>query len=397
MVHWFIVGITLPIMVLYMTDMGLDLFEAGLTLSILGNGDHAGTPHRWPERFNLQEVGLFLFPGVLVDQWRLAALRPRSSPLPRRFRYIWNARALYSGSMGAWFVDEFTARNPGADLQRALATANVLVPLGIGAGSLLGGIILMLTSELPGTFDGASDYSVNIMFMICMVALQIVLTHVLVEETSFKASNTSTQGFKDSPSVLSDAISYGVKDRFTFVMVLSSAFLGFGLLSVELLWQPPAQALMEDPSQTWVFGALAAGYFAVSSVGNLHASRGSAFLRRNPLMSLTWIKGLSGLVLLVLAWQSGLLGFAVLYLSLYAVFGLANSLHAAAFNEHIPKERRSTLMSFESLMVQAGGLIGSLIIGWLAQNSGIASAWTIAGIVLAVSSTTYGYLWLRGR
>ena len=102
---------------------------------------------------------------------------------------------------------------------------------------------------------------------------------------------------------------------------------------------------------------------------------------------------------MVLAWQSGLLGFAILYLALYAVLGLSNSPHAAAFNENIPKERRSTLMSFESLMIQAGGLVGSLVIGWLAQSSGIASAWTVAGVVLAASSTTYGYLWLvrKGR
>lgn len=34
MVHWFIVGLTLPVMVLYMTDKGLDLFQAGLVMSV---------------------------------------------------------------------------------------------------------------------------------------------------------------------------------------------------------------------------------------------------------------------------------------------------------------------------------------------------------------------------
>ncbi len=393
MVHWFIVGITLPIMVLYMTDRGLDLFQAGMVLSI-----YAGTvillelpTGGLSDSFGRKKVYTYSLVFSLMSGTVL--LFADGLPLFLLGFVIYGAaRALSSGSMDAWFVDQYTARNPGADLQRALATANVFIPLGIGAGSLLGGIIPMLASELPGTFDGASIYSANIALMICMVAVQVGLTHILVEETSFNVSSKSAAGVRVLRSVLSDALSYGVRDRFTFVMMLSSAFLGFGLLSVELLWQPRAQALMDDPSQTWVFGALAAGYFMASSFGNLLASRGSAYLGRNPLRSLTLIRGLSGGVLTVLSWQSGLLGFSILYLALYAIFGLANSPHAAAFNQHIPKERRSTLMSFESLMLQAGGLVGSLVIGWLAQNNGIASAWTVAGVVLATSSITYAYL-----
>lgn len=398
MVHWFIVGITLPVLVLYITDRGLDLFQAGMVLSIysgtvilleLPTGGLSDSIGR--KKVYLYSLAFSLISGSVL-------LFAQGLPLfLLGFVLYGTARALSSGSMDAWFVDEFTARNPGGDLQKALATANVFIPLGIGAGSLLGGIIPMLAADLPGKVEGASIYSANIALMVCMVAVQMVLTRVLVEETSFKSSGASVSGLKALPTVLSDAISYGVKDRFTFVMMLSSAFLGFGLLAVELLWQPRAQSLMGDPSQTWVFGLLAAGYFAASSMGNLLASRGSFLLGRDPLRSLTWIRGLSGATLLVLAWQSGLLGFALLYLALYAILGLSNSPHAAAFNQNIPKERRSTLMSFESLMLQAGGLVGSLVIGWLAQSSGIPTAWTVAGAVLTLSSITYAYLWLRRR
>ena len=294
--------------------------------------------------------------------------------------------------MDAWFVDEFNSANHGDDLQKALATANVFIPLGIGFGSLLGGVIPMLASDLPAAVEGMSIYSANIMLMMIVVAIQIVLKSLLVEGRSFKRQMAEGSGLKALPMVLSDAISHGIKDRFTFVVLLSSAFMGFGLLSVELLWQPRAQMLIADLTQTWAFGALAAGYFAALSVGNLLASCGSALLGRSLLRSLTWIRSLSGTVLVVLSWQSGLLGFAILYLFLYAVFGLANSPHASVFNDHIPKQRRSTLMSFESLMVQAGGLVGSPTIGWMAESSGINAAWTAAGIVLAAFSITYGYL-----
>ena len=260
MVHWFIVGITLPIMVLYITDRGLDLFQAGMVLSI-----YAGTvillelpTGGLSDSFGRKKVYTYSLVFSLMSGTVL--LFADGLPLFLLGFVIYGAaRALSSGSIDALFVDQYTTRNPGADLQRALATANVFIPLGIGAGSLLGGIIPMLASELPGTFDGASIYSANIALMICMVAVQVGLTHILVEETSFNVSSKSAAGVRVLRSVLSDALSYGVRDRFTFVMMLSSAFLGFGLLSVELLWQPRAQAVIDDPSHTWVFGALAAG------------------------------------------------------------------------------------------------------------------------------------------
>jgi MFS family permease len=243
-----------------------------------------------------------------------------------------------------------------------------------------------------------SPYSVNILVMLITLVIQMVLTSVLVQERSFKGPGTgAVSGLKALPNVLSDALAFGIKDRFTLIMMLSSAFLGFGLLAVELLWQPRALELMDDSSQTWIFGVLAAGYFLSSSVGNLFATRISQSFGNNHLKMLTFVRAVSGLTLIILSWMTGMLEFAVLYLLLYLIFGVANSPHAAVFNARIPKERRSTLMSFESLMLQIGGLLGSLTIGWLAQASGIASAWTVAGTVLLISSVTYGFLWWKGR
>jgi DHA1 family quinolone resistance protein-like MFS transporter len=242
--------------------------------------------------------------------------------------------------------------------------------------------------------DWMSPYSANILLMVVLVIAQILTTSVLVQERAFKGQGSIASGLRSLPTVLSEAMTFGVKDRFTLVMMTSSTLLGFGLLSVELLWQPRAQMLLEDTSQTWVFGVLAAGYFFASSVGNALASRYADALGKNQLRSLTWLRAVSGIILIVISWQTGMLEFALLYLLLYMFFGLATSPHTAVFNARIPRQRRSTLMSFESLMLQGGGLIGTFTIGWLAEAHGITAAWTTTGIVLLFSSITYGYLWL---
>jgi MFS family permease len=399
MVHWFIVGITLPIMILYITDKGLDLFQAGMVMSIYsatvillelptgGLSDSIGRKR------------VYLYSLVVSTLSGATLLFADGLPLFLIGFVLYGvARALSSGSMDAWFVDEFALKRPGGDLQKALATANVFIPMGIGAGCLIGGVLPMLASDLTSDVDWMSPYSVNIILMLILLLVQMVLTSVLVQERSFKGPGTGVvSGIQALPKVLSDALTFGIKDRFTMIMMLSSAFLGFGLLSVELLWQPRALQLMGDPSQTWVFGVLAAGYFFSSSAGNMFATRISQGFGRDHLKMLTWVRAASGVILIVLSWMTGLLEFAILYLLLYLIFGIANSPHAAVFNARIPKERRSTLMSFESLMLQMGGLLGSLTIGWLAQASGIASAWTVAGTVLLLSSVTYGYLWAKRR
>jgi len=136
--------------------------------------------------------------------------------------------------------------------------------------------------------------------------------------------------------------------------------MGFGLLSVELLWQPQVLGLMGDPTETWIFDVLAAGYFFASALGNMLATRLVPLFGRDHLLLLTIVLAVSGMTLVILAWQQGLLEFAILYLLLYLIFGVPSSPHAVVFNARIPGERRSTLMSFESLMLQSGGMLGSL-------------------------------------
>jgi len=397
-VHWFFVGITLPVMVLYMTSKGLDLFEAGIAVSVysatiilleLPTGGLSDSIGR--KRVYIYSLMVSMISGTVL-------LLATGLPMFLAGYLLYGvARALSSGSMDAWFVDEFALHHPDGNLQEALAKANVIIPLGLAVGSLVGGALPMLAAGFTEEVAWMNPYSINILLMVVIVGVQLGLTSVLVQEKAFQGQGTAASGLKALPRVVSEAVTFGVRDRFTFVLMASTALMGFGLLSVELLWQPRAQALMDDPSQTWVFGVLAAGYFLASSLGNLLASRLSHRLERGPLGPLAWMRALSGAVLVALAWQSGLLEFALLYLVLYMVFGLATSPHAAVFNSRVPKERRSTMMSFESLMLQGGGLIGSFSIGWLAETSGITAAWTVAGAVLLLSSTTYGYLWLSHK
>jgi len=185
--HWFIVGITLPIVILYMISKGLDLFQAGLVMSIYsgtiillelptgGLGDAIGRKRVYLYSLAVSFVSgaVLLFASGLL--WFVLG-----------FALFGVARALSSGSMDAWFVDEFGKTSPAGDLQRALAKANIFIPLGIGAGSLIGGLLPMLTADLTESVSWMNRYSVNLLLVIVMVLVQMGLTIILVRETALK-------------------------------------------------------------------------------------------------------------------------------------------------------------------------------------------------------------------
>ena len=188
------------------------------------------------------------------------------------------------------------------------------------------------------------------------------------------------------------SIEYGLKNRVVFLLVLSTAAWGLGISGVELLWQPQTKSILGSDSQTWIFGLMSAGYFVASGVGNFIVTLVCKFFNNNYQGVLTGSRLFMGVTLLILASQENILGFIGLYWLLFIFNGVMKSPHAALFNDNIPEDQRSTLLSFESLMLQIGGLIGSIGLGYVSQAFSISNAWFIGAGVLALSSLCYVFL-----
>jgi DHA1 family quinolone resistance protein-like MFS transporter len=390
-VHWFVIGLIFPVMILIILDKGIDIFEAGIAVAAYsattimleiptgGTADIIGR-----KRVYMISLSALFFAGLaLLISWNLITVM---------FAVVLNgvARALSSGTIDAWFVDEFKRMYPEGNLQASLAKAGVFIPAGIGLGSLVGGALPSL-SERIGTADwGLGPYDLNLLAFMAMAAIQALLTHMLVNETIEPDKKTgpsiSLRGLSDQ---VSTSVRYGVKNRVVLLLLIAMAALGFGISSVELLWQPRVQDIMGDSMKTWILGVLAAGYFFSSSVGNLLSPRTCLLLKNNYPAALLLLRGAIGLALLLLALQENILGFALFYFAMFFFNGASDSPHATLFNNEIPRKVRSTLLSFQSVMLQLGALCGSLSIGFLAKVYSIPSAWTVAAAVLLISSLAY--------
>lgn len=394
-VHWFIPGMFTPVMVLLLLDKGLSLIEVGTVLALysgtvivleLPTGGMADAIGRKKVYLASLGVSMMALVVILVSQdFLFFAIG----------FVIWGvARALSSGSIDAWFVDEFNRERPSGNLQKAIGTANAFIPMGLAAGALMGGIIPTLFGDAAASLTGMGRYSANILAMAIMLIVQFMLTSVMIHESIRPEKRGSvSQGFRAVPKVLRDAVEFGVRDRHTRLLLTAMMAFGFALFSLELLWQPQLKGIIGSDSQSWIFGAVAAGYFAMASVGSALSGKVCDVFRGNLYLTLAVVAVGISATIAVLAVQNTVLGFVVLYFVVYLLIGLMGSPHAAAYNAGIPSEKRSTLMSFDSLVLQMGGVIGSVTLGFVSGLYSVEAAWFISSLVLMISLAAYVALW----
>jgi MFS transporter, DHA1 family, quinolone resistance protein len=388
--HWFISGLFFPVMVLFMLDKGLNIFDIGVMLGLysgtvilleLPTGGLADSIGR--KRTYLISQSIYLISlAVFLLSWGIVTIAIG-------IVIMGIARSLSSGSIDAWFVDEFKAQRPGEDLQKALAKANIFIPLGIAVGSLLGGLIPQFWGDFSQSALGLGRYGMNLLLMMLAVVIQIMLTQYLIQEHHQVGKGAALEGMKKLPEVLSTAVQYGLKDWIILLLLLSNICIGFSLFGVETYWQPRLSSILGGDSQTWLFGVLAAGYFLAGSIGNLVSIPLCARAGGRYAGALFGMRVMLGLSLIIFALQETLLGFAVLYLIFFLFVGAETSPYAALFNHRVPNERRSTLLSFQSLVLQLGGLLGTVGLAFVAQGAGIGTAWVVAGAVLSISSVFF--------
>lgn len=392
--HWFMTGLMIPILTLLLLKKGLDLFQIGIALGLysgfvilfeLPTGGLADSIGR-------KRVYLISLVASLIAMTFLLFAQSFIS-LSTGFVFMGIARALSSGTMDAWFVDEFRKNDINGNLQAAFAKVGIFIPLGLGAGAILGGVLPMTLGKVTARLPNFDIYSANILVVLFFGILQIYLTSKLIHDPRSEASNASIlNGLKEFPRVISDSIQYGFKNRIVFLLALSTGAWGLGISGVELLWQPQTKIILGSDSQTWIFGLMSAGYFVASALGSFIASPLCKLFNNNYQGVLAGARFLMGGALFILALQAEIIGFIGLYWGLFIFNGIMNSPHAAIFNDNIPEEQRSTLLSFESVIMQMGGVLGSIGLGYLSQSFSISTAWFVGAGVLALSSLFYIFL-----
>jgi MFS transporter, DHA1 family, quinolone resistance protein len=391
--HWFAMGLIIPIMTLFLLEKGLTLFQIGISFAVYsaatvllelptgGLADSIGRKKVYLFSLFLQLLGGIAI--ILVDSYAgiLFCMVLHGA-----------SRSLSSGTMDAHFIDEFYKIDPDINLQKEMAKIGIFVPLALGIGSLLGGFLPMTLGKVTETSFLHSIYSANYICYAAVLILQFISTSLLVKEERKMGEyeeSTIAAGFKKVPEVLRTSIQYGLKHPVILLLLLTGFAWGFSISGLEQLWQPQVKSIISDSTESWIFGVLTFGYFAAASLGNVLATPLCKLFNDNYPIVLFLSRLIMGILYFVLAIQSGVLLFSLFYITLFMFNGVQGSPESSIFNKEVPSDKRSTLISFSSLFMQAGGIFGSVLLGFLAQTFSIQIAWIVASIVIAASALLY--------
>ncbi|MBE2197205.1 MAG: MFS transporter [Anaerolinea sp.] len=391
--YWFATALPIALITLLFQARGFSLFEIGLAFGVYSativllevpTGGLADVVGR--KRVALLAYCLMALMSVV---WLLAFSLP---VLILAMILYGMSRALSSGALDAWFVDAVQNADPDVDLQPLLAKAGTFTLLALGLGALLGSAIPQMAGGLPAEGTAVlTPLSLPILVSIILKGALIIFVAGAVHEERPSGSPVSwTAGLRATPQVVGEAFALTRQSETIPLLLGTTAAAGLALAAIETFWQPHMADLLPGASHnTILFGLVMTGSFLTGMAGNILATPLSRRLGGRYALVAALVRGLQGLFLLMLALQTAVPGFILFFWLVYLNLGVLNSPHSTLLNAAIPAARRSAMLSVESLTGYLGAIIGSIGLGYVAQQQSISAAWIVAAVGLMVSLFLY--------
>ena len=293
-----------------------------------------------------------------------------------------------TGAVDAWLVDALDALGYSGSKDRVFARSGMFTGISMLTGVLAGGLLGQLSLAIP--------YLVRTGLLV----VAFVVTFAFMHELGFKPRSFRLSRFgEESRKIFGTGITYGWRHPVVRPLLFTSLVNGLLLWYLFYASQPYALDMLGRGNLVWVAGVITA-LFAVSGVaGNSLVGRVSrGRLGQRPGLVLAWTSAgmavcATGLGILGLVTGTGnVAAFGVLVVLLVGfglLSGILGPVRQAYINDHIPSAQRATVLSFDSLFSDVGGVVGQVGLGYAAQAVSKAAAYTIGGAIYFAAAPLY--------
>lgn len=383
--RWLPVGLTIPVLVLLPLERGLTIAQAGVVAAVQGitvlvlelpTGGFADALGRRPVLLlagvvNLASLSLYVFAGtvsIFAVAWFLQGI----------------FRALDSGPLDSWFVDESLAADPAADIETGLVHGEVVLSLGVAGGALISGGLVWL-----GPIGRFSALTVPVaLALLLSLASTIAVALLMHEERRARGLAALAASIRGVPVAIGMALSVVRRSRVVVALMAVELLWSFGMVTFEKLMPIRLSEVLADkdtaatlmgPVSSVAWGASAAGAALIPLLMRRVGAAWTGFALRLA----------QGATILVMGLLAGPVGVITGFLLTYAVHGAANPVHAALLHRQAEGEFRTSLLSLNSMVGQPGFAIGAVLLTAFAQNVSTSAAIVVGGIVLAAAAPLY--------
>ncbi|MBT3275669.1 MAG: MFS transporter [Spirochaetales bacterium] len=381
--HWMIIGIISPILVLMILSKGAGIESVGYIMALLSAfvvifelpsgilSDRMGR-----KKIYLLSLVIFFLSLIVV------LFSHRFITLGIGFSLFGLARAFSSGSIESDFVDEHIAKRGKESLHKMIMGMNIGETLGLAIGALIGGLLPQLWVRL---FPTDNMYNGNIIVQMIIIIILLIIT-ALTHASKLPPKHEKIGEF------LADSFALVKSNKVIRLLLVGILLWGFSFNAIELYWQPALKNILASENQIWLFGALNSGYFLMAVIGTLAFGAVISLFKMTHLFAAGVLKIVVGVLVIVLAFQSQFIGFSILFLLIMGFNGMVTVPESTVLNLEIPEDKRSSLLSLSSLVMQIGAITAAVVFSIIISRTTISIIWIIAGIVFTCSAALYFYL-----
>ncbi|GIG66642.1 MFS transporter [Phytomonospora endophytica] len=388
---WLGTSLVIPVMVLQMSSKGLDIATIGMVFLVHGivvtalelpTGGLADVIGRRGVLATSAALGVggLAWMAFAGSAWEFVAITA--------IRGV--ARALSSGPAEAWYVDAVHAVDREGDIRKGLSYGSSIGSITLGVGTVVGGVIPLVipaSSPIPALsvpiLLGALGYG----------GLLLVSLLGMPEPAREVARPKFGELFKAVPGTIVSGVRLGLRNRLLAQVIACMAIVGIALDSVELLTPGRmADLLGGEAAAASGYGVITMIGFVANALGSGLASRITTWAGGNPVRAAAIGAVVGGGGLLVLAGTGGLAGTAGLvgtgagYALMFFGLGVTGPLRSELVHNEVSASERATVVSIQSLAMQAGGSLGVVGLPILVAATSTPVAWLVSGLMLAASA-----------
>lgn len=376
---------------LFLLDAGLSLTEAFVANAAFTAG-----------------MVLFEVPtGVVADAWgrRVSFILGAATLLVTTLAYLalWNWGAgivlwvivsgliglgftFFSGATEAWLVDALDATGYEGDIDTVFGKGQTVTGAAMLVGTVSGGFLAQLSLGVP--------YLVRSLMLVAVIITAYVEMHD-IGYTPVRSGSIR----EEANAILKASITHGLGNRPVRMFMFSAPFaMGIGVW-VFYAFQPYLLELFGDPNAFYLSGIAAAVFAIAQMIGGASVNWVRRHVETRTGVILTQV-GLATLALIGVGAAQMLdipIGFwvAIILLAIYAMgWALSGPIQQAFINGCIPSQQRATVLSFQSLMSSAGGVVSQPALGRVADVYSLGTGYVVAGVLTAAQLP---FIWVVRR
>ncbi|HEX8153156.1 MAG TPA: MFS transporter [Thermoanaerobaculia bacterium] len=287
----------------------------------------------------------------------------------------------FSGAVQAWLVDALKATGYDAPLEKVFAKGEIVEGMAMLTGSVAGGYVAQLT-----------NLGVPYILRAVVLGVSFALAFFLMRDVGFEPHRTGNLAH-EVKSILQQATTYGLGNRPVRWVMLAAIFTDGVSIYAFYAMQPYLLELHGNMKAYGVAGLAAAIVAGAQIVGGLLVPHiGRVFHRRTTVLLVAMVMSTAILALIGLLPQ---FWSAIVLLVIWALmFAAVTPVRQAYLNGLIPSKQRATVLSFDSLLGSAGGVVTQPLLGRAADRWGYPMSYTFSA---AIQALAVPFVWLARR